>query len=112
VASVSVILEPTHTAGRPLIAAGSGFTVTVEVIKHPVGNVYVIVALPADIPVTVPEIGPIVATPALLLAHVPPDDVLLNVVVAPTQTDAVPVIAAGKALTVAVVLEEQPDGSV
>ena len=34
VASVNVVVEPTHTADAPLIAAGSGLTVIVVVVKQ------------------------------------------------------------------------------
>jgi hypothetical protein len=53
-----------------------------------------------DKPVTTPEVIPTVATEKLLLHHVPPDVALDNVVVEPEQTVAVPVMAAGSALTV------------
>jgi hypothetical protein len=35
VPSLSDIVDPAHTAVIPLMAAGSGFTVTVAVVKHP-----------------------------------------------------------------------------
>ena len=59
------------------------------------------VAVPAVTPVTIPDM-PIVATAVLLLLHVPPVVVLLNVVVAVAQTIAVPVMvpATGSGLTV------------
>ena len=49
---------------------------------------------PTLVPVTTPEVEtePI---PGLTLLHVPPDVASLSVVVAPPQTDRVPVIAAG-----------------
>jgi hypothetical protein len=39
VASVSPIVDPTHTDVGPTIAAGTGFTVTTVVVKQPVPNV-------------------------------------------------------------------------
>lgn len=33
--SVSVMLDPTHTAGEPLIVGGKGFTVTVTAAEAP-----------------------------------------------------------------------------
>ena len=37
--SVSVVVRPTHTLVVPVIASGSGSTVTTEAIKQPVGIV-------------------------------------------------------------------------
>ena len=51
---------------------------------------------------------PIVATPVLLLAHVPPLVVDERVLVDPTHKEAVPVIAAGIAFTVIDVVLAQP----
>jgi hypothetical protein len=56
--------------------------------------------LPDATPVTVPVEEPIVASEALLLLQVPPDEPSLNVVVAPAQTIPVPVIDDGSGLTV------------
>ena len=39
VALLSVVVEPTHTLVVPVMAAGSGLTVTVAVTAHPVGIV-------------------------------------------------------------------------
>jgi hypothetical protein len=44
----------------------------------------------------------------VLLLHVPPGVISLTEVVIPSHTDNVPVIAAGKGLTVTVVLALQP----
>ncbi len=63
--------------------------------------VNVIVALPADTPVTTPEVEPIVATSVLLLVHETPEVLPVNVVVDPTQTLVEPEIP-GRALTVTV----------
>lgn len=41
---------------------------------------------------------PIVATPVLVLLHVPPPVTSLTVVVPPTHTDVLPVIACGNAM--------------
>jgi hypothetical protein len=72
VASLNVVVCPIHTLAIPVIGSGSGFTVIVLVAIHPVVNSVVIVATPADTPVTTPETGSTEATPALLLDHVPP----------------------------------------
>ncbi len=57
--------------------------------------------VPADTPVTTPLLEPMVATAVLLLVHDTPTGVLLlSVVVLPSQTDAVPAMAEGRAFTV------------
>lgn len=55
--------------------------------------------VPAATAVTIPLV-PIVAIATLLLLHVPPVEVVLSVVVFPSQTDSVPVIVAGSGLVV------------
>jgi hypothetical protein len=59
-------------------------------------------------PDNTPLSEPIVATAVLLLLHVPPVVVLLNVVVLPTHTAVMPVIAPGSGLTVIMVEVKQP----
>ncbi len=66
------------------------------------------VAVPAATPLATPVLEPIVATDVLLLAHVPPDELLFKVVVAPAQTFVVPVMLAGAGFTVNMALVEQP----
>ena len=39
VPSASVVVDPMHTPSDPVIFAGSGFTVTAALTKHPVGKV-------------------------------------------------------------------------
>ena len=73
---------------------------------------YVMFALPAAIPVTIPDVAFTVATDVLLLVQVPPVTASLNVVVLPAQTDALPEIAAGVAFTVTYDVVEHPPGSV
>jgi hypothetical protein len=99
-ASVSVEVRPTHTFVVPPIAAGNAFTVIGVVTEQPVGIVYIILGVPADTPVTMPDEAPAVACPGLLLVHVPPTVASLSVVVWPTQTTGVPVVATGVWLTV------------
>lgn len=58
------------------------------------------VDVPAEMPVTSPVVEPTVATDVLLLVHDTPPDVLLDsVVVLPSHSDAVPVMAAGSGST-------------
>ena len=59
-------------------------------------------------PATTPVLAFTVPTPVLLLLHVPPDVLLLNAVVLPTHTLAVPPIAPGIAYTVATAVAKQP----
>ena len=61
-----------------------------------------IVDVPADTPVTIPVTDPTVAIPDDPELHVPPAIVLSSVVVSPTHTLMVPVIAGGEVFTVTV----------
>ncbi len=94
---VSVVPVPIHVVSVPPIAAGSAFTVTTVVAvpaqPNPLVTVYVITVVPADTPVTTP-VAPTVATPALLLLHVPPVVALARVVVPFEHIVVPPVIAA------------------
>jgi len=67
----------------------------------------VIEDVPAAMPFTVPVDEPIVATPELLLLHVPPDVAELSVLLLPVQMPVVPVIEAGVLFTVNVVVAMQ-----
>lgn len=71
VAQESVVVCVTHTASKPVMAAGFGFTVTVAMATHPVGRVYVTSAVPAVMPVTSPVPIPTVMFVALV-PQVPP----------------------------------------
>ena len=103
----SVTEAPAQTLSKPDIvpASGSALTVTAYVaVALPqlnVAAVYVIVAVPAVMPVTSP-VAPFTLTFASALLHVPPLTVLARVTEAPAQTlsrpDIVP--ASGNALTV------------
>ena len=81
-ASVSMVVKPTHTFIMPVIATGNGFTDMTDVIKQPVGNLYVIVDVPTILPVTIPVAEPISAL-LLLLLHVPNVVASLRFVVRP-----------------------------
>lgn len=65
----------------------------------------------AEIPVTSPEEDPIVATEGVPLSHDPPPG-SVNVVVAPGQMAAVPVIVPGSGFTVIVCVTWQPPAEV
>lgn len=70
------------------------------------------VTVPAATPATIPVVAPTVAVAVLLLLHVPPVVVELNVVTAPVHTVEAPDIAAGNGLTVTVAITRQPVGNV
>lgn len=59
-------------------------------------------------PVTTPDVEFTLAMPEALLVQVPPVGVLLNVVVIPEHTKAVPVIADGVEVTVNDCVAKQP----
>ena len=99
IASFNVTDEPIHTPEGPVIGFGIAFIVTVRTWKQPVVSVYDIVAVPAFTPNTTP-VGLTVALSGSLVDHVPSGVVLPRLVVALTQTTAVPVMAAGNGLTV------------
>ena len=62
------------------------------------------VVVPADIPVTIPEMLPMVATVVMLLVHVPPLVASVKAAVDPTQVVSIPVIPEGSGLMVTVIV--------
>lgn len=105
-ASLRMIVKPWQTFVAPVIDAGVGSTVTAVIVIHPF--VYVIVAVPGAMLEMIPVVAPTVAVPVLLLLHVPPVVVLLSVVIAaPIHIVVVPVMGAGLAPTVTIVLTVQ-----
>ena len=66
---------------------------------QPEGSVYIIEGAPGEKPVTTPVVDPTLAIAGVLLVHVPPLVVLLNVIVEPVHTLLAPVMAAGEGLT-------------
>ena len=66
------------------------------------------VAVPADTPVTTPVVMPTVAVERELLVHVPPAIISVSVIVEPTQTSLLPIMAGGNAYTVTVTVAAQP----
>src|ERR1043165_9097518 len=107
VASLRGVVDPEQTKVVPLMAAGAALTVTVLVALHPDEDVYVTVARPDVTPATIPEAEPMV-TLLLAVLHVPPGEASDNVVLAPVQTMAVPVITGGRAFTVIGKVTVQP----
>jgi hypothetical protein len=111
VASLSDVVEPTHTEVLPEVAS-SGLTVTTAVILHPPVAVKVIIVVPPAIPVTIPVVAPTVPAAVLLLLQVPDPVRSDKVVDDPAQTVVVPRIDEGNAFTVtteAVVLQPVPN---
>ena len=102
-----VVVLLTHTASVPLIAVGSGFTVTTAVARQPVESVYDISEVPAATPVITPAAS-MVATAGVPLLQVPPVLTVLAVVVWFTHTVRVPVIADGSGFTVTTAVVGQP----
>jgi hypothetical protein len=112
-ASVNGVVAPTHKLEPPLIGPGKAFTTKGVVTLQPVvARAYVIVGVPATIPVTSPVPIPIVACDVLLLVQVPPDVGSDNAVVEPAHTLVIPAMAPGKGLTVTTDEVTQPVGAV
>ena len=103
VGSVNVAVELAQTEDNPDIdpAVGSKLTVILAVALQPVDKAYVIVVVPNETPVTIPDNEPIVADDELLL-QVPPVVASVSVILEPTHTLDEPLIAEGNGLTVIV----------
>ena len=85
---LSVELVATQIALVPVTGEGSGLTVTVRVAGRQLPNVYDIVAVPAETPVTTPP--DTVAIADALVDQTPPAAELENKVVDPSQTVCTP----------------------
>ena len=109
VPSLRILVSPEQIVVLPVIARGSGFTVTDIDRLQPVGSISVIVALPPGAnPVMTPDKEPIDAMEGALLLHVPPPVLSVNAIVRPTHTAFGPIMVPGNGLTVTVVAAEQP----
>ena len=104
---LKVVVRPEHTIELPLIADGRLLIVTVLVAVQPAGKVYIMVAVPPVIPVTLPEPFT-VAFEVLLLLHVPPVVTSVSAVVDAAHTVAVPVMDPGAGFIVTVALPTLP----
>jgi hypothetical protein len=109
--------NPTHRFIGPVIAPGNGRTLIRKSISHPFELVKVIIAVPADTPVTCADTESIDATVAMVKSldvHVPDntDNGLLNITDEPTHTVSAPCIGGGRLLTVTVNTVKQPVGNV
>jgi len=111
VASLSITLLPWHTIAGPSMGGGGGSTVMSFVVVQPVPKEYVIVAKPGPAAYTVP-VELTVATPVLLLPHVPPVVRSVSIVLEPRQILAAPVMSNGGVFTVNTTDDEQPVPSV
>ena len=111
VASLSALVAPTHKVIVPVIASGAGVTVIVFVTVQPEPSEYVIIAVPALMPVTTPVVKSTLTVVAVLV-QLPPVITSLRVIVAPTHTDDGPVIPNGDGLTEITVVVRQPVGNV
>lgn len=107
---VKVIVLPVQTAEPPVMAEGNAFTTKGVLTKQAVaGIVYIILGVPAMLPVIVAD--PVMVTSAgILEVQVPPGVTSVKTVDDPTQTVAVPVIGAGVGLTRYEVVAMQPVG--
>ena len=97
---LSVIVEPRQTEEGPVIDPGAACTETTTVAKQPEVNIYVIVAVPIELPETRPPVEVTSATPALLVLHDPPGAPSVNKEVPPKHIFVLPNIAGGPAVTV------------
>jgi hypothetical protein len=105
-ASVNVVVSPSHRLVTPDMPSGKGFTVIVAVTMQPAADVKLIVAVPALKPVTTPVVLPTLAAPKTALQlPLPLSD---KVVVAPGHTFIGPVIGDGGRFTVTTALTVQP----
>lgn len=106
--SLNVIPKPEQTVDAPESAPGAATTVTecVSSAPHPVE--YVMTTVPAMPPVTVPLPVPTVAILVLLLLHVPPGEVSLNLIVDVEQTVIAPEMPLGGVSTVTVFVAGAP----
>lgn len=99
-----VVVPPMHSRRLPRIGPGCGATVTVYETMHPTADVYVIVTVPAPVPVTRPVVGVsalTVALAALAEYQAPLGDASESVIVPPPAHTLVgPVMAGGGAYTV------------
>jgi len=105
VGSLSTTDPPIHIDVGPVMAAGGAATVIDVVTKQP-PTPYEMTGVPTATPVTTPVPITTVASPKLLLLHVPPVVALESVMELVVQTKESPVIAGGTA--VIVTLAEAP----
>ena len=100
------LVRPTQAFSVPVMAVGCAFTVTVAVVIHPVGSVYVMVPVPVSdvdaVTVAVLPAPAIVMSGLLAVLQVPPVVEELTEVLAPSQIFILPVILFGFGFTVTI----------
>ena len=95
VASLNVIVAPTHNDVGPVTTSGVARTNKSIVAMQPELSEYEIVVVPAAIHVTSPVVEFIAATVGCVLTHVPPVTASVSVNVEPTQANVGPEMAGG-----------------
>ena len=103
-----LVVAPAQIVAVPVMAAATLLIVTWVLLVQPAPTVYMMLASPALTPDTTPVVRFTLALSAASLLHVPPDVALLSVVVCPTHTTAVPVLAPMPEFTVTVAVLAQP----
>ena len=93
-ASLQVVVEPTHTFKVPVIGAGPGETVTVMLAVQPYRSTMT-VAGPDVIPVTIPDVEPIVSMVTGVQLQVTPGVASVNETEVPAQKLVGPEIGDG-----------------
>lgn len=113
VASLSVIVTPTHSELEPCIGVTLEVTVNTAIAGQPPA-VYETVVVPVYVllAVTRPVELPMVAMSELLRLHVPPTVASVSVVVLPPHKESAPPIADGAVPTVMVAVLVQPVAAV
>lgn len=106
---VIVTVDPAHKPVGLTRGDGRGLIVTTLVVLQVLALWYVMIAVPAETPVTIPKLVT-VAILMLLLVHVPL--ALVRVVPLPAHATPAPDIGAGNGFTVTVVVLVQPSGAV
>lgn len=96
-----------HNCVSPVIGSGTGFTVILLVTVQPPPKVKMMVAPPADTPVTTPVVLPTLAMPGVVLSHVLVPAASVRVMLLPTHTWVGPAMAGGIGLTVTVFVARQ-----
>ena len=91
-------VAPSHTFAGPYGLDGRAPTGTANVVLHPVGSVYVTIAVPLDIPVSTPPKVVMVPTAVGAAVHAPPVGDEASGSVSPTQIALRPTMAPGAGL--------------
>jgi hypothetical protein len=104
---LSVLAWPAQITATPVFAGIPAFTVNVTFAEQ-LPSVYMIVVVPEVMPVTTPVTAFMVATDSSLLLHSPPVVAELKATLLPAQIVRGPVMVAGVAPVVTVIVLKQP----